>query len=40
MPVVGNILSNRLEAIGARLGENLALELIHPLTQVPNPLYK
>jgi len=39
MPVVGTLLSNRLEAIGARLGENLALELMHPLTQVPNPLY-
>lgn len=39
MPVVGNLLSHRLEAIGARLGENLALELIQPLTQVPNPLY-
>lgn len=39
MPVVGTLLSNRLDAIGARLGENIALELIHPLTQVPNPLY-
>lgn len=39
MPVVGSLLSNRLEAIGARLGENIALELIHPLTQVPNSLY-
>lgn len=39
MPVVGNLLSNRLEAIGARLGENLALELMYPLTLTPNPLY-
>jgi len=39
MPVVGHLLSQRLEAIGARLGENLALELIHPLTELPNPLY-
>ena len=39
MPVVGNLLSTRLEAIGARLGENIALELMHPLTQIPNPLY-
>ena len=39
MPVVGNLLSNRLEAIGARLGENLVLELIYPLTELPNPLY-
>lgn len=39
MPVVGNLLSNRLEAIGARLGENIAIELMHPLTQIPNPLY-
>lgn len=39
MPVVGSLLSQRIEAIGARLGENLALELIHPLTQLPNPLY-
>lgn len=40
MPVVGSILSNRLEAIGARLGENLALELMNPLTELPSPLYK
>jgi hypothetical protein len=39
MPVVGHLLSQRLDAIGARLGENLALELIHPLTELPNPLY-
>ena len=39
MPVVGNLLSNRLESIGARLGENIALELMQPLSQVPNPLY-
>lgn len=39
MPVVGSVLSHRLDAIGARLGENLALELIHPLTQLPNPIY-
>lgn len=39
MPVVGHLLSNRLEAIGARLGENIALELMYPLTQIPNPLY-
>jgi hypothetical protein len=39
MPVIGNLLSNRLEAIGARLGENIAIELMHPLTQIPNPLY-
>jgi hypothetical protein len=39
MPVVGNLLSNRLNVIGSRLGENIALELMHPLTQIPNPLY-
>ncbi|AXI02175.1 preprotein translocase subunit SecA [Aquirhabdus parva] len=39
MPVVGTLLSQRIEAIGARLGENIALELIYPLTEQPNPLY-
>ncbi len=39
MPVVGGLLSQRLEAIGARIGENLTQELISPLTQTPNPLY-
>lgn len=39
LPVVGNLLSQRLEAIGARLGENLTDELVQPLTTLPNPLY-
>ncbi len=39
MPVVGTLMSQRIEAIGARLGENIALELIHPLVEQPNPLY-
>jgi hypothetical protein len=39
LPVVGGMLSQRLAAIGASLGENLTHELIDPLTQLPNPLY-
>ena len=39
LPVVGSLLSQRIETIAARLGENLTDELIQPLIVTPNPLY-
>ena len=43
LPIVGSILENQLQSIGQRLGENISLGLIQPLTEgspsQPNPTY-
>jgi hypothetical protein len=39
IPVVGNLISQRLESVSSKLAENMTLELIQPLTQPPYPIY-
>ncbi|TCM67577.1 hypothetical protein EC844_10894 [Acinetobacter calcoaceticus] len=44
LPIVGGILENQIQSIGQRLGENISLGLIQPLTsgsvQQPNQIYQ
>lgn len=39
MPIVGNLIAQRLESLSSKLAENMTLELMQPLTQPPYPIY-
>jgi len=39
MPVIGTLISQRLELVSVKLAENMTVELLQPFTQRPYPIY-
>lgn len=39
MPVIGNLIAQRLESVSVKLAENMTVELLRPFTQQPYPIY-
>ncbi len=39
MPVIGSLISQRLESVSVKLAENMTIELLQPFIQQPYPIY-